>query len=162
MALWVELQSRFSFDYKNLGDDLIGRFYKYAKWCLGSPAQNGYLSDAGTAASVTFFEHLPGEKFIRDDIYKWLSKEEFLKLESVFRYHLESKEYEEFKESFMEKRTNFLQETPKIKNNFFASLRLKLNVKLKQHHVAVLHDVFFAFHAVEAFFTRGGHGTTIH
>jgi hypothetical protein len=34
MELWVELQWQFSADYKNLGDDLIGRFYKYAKWCI--------------------------------------------------------------------------------------------------------------------------------
>jgi len=31
----------------------------------------------------------------------------------------------------------------------------KLNIKLEQQHVAVFHDVFLAFHAIQTFFTRG-------
>ena len=115
MALWIELQFHFSDDYKNHGDDLIARFYKYAKWCLSSPGQDGYLSDAGTAAAVAFYEHLTEDKAIRDDIHRWLSKEEFLKLESAFRYHQEPEEYEKFKESFLEKKTQSLQQFQKFK-----------------------------------------------
>jgi hypothetical protein len=115
MALWVELQFQFSFNYKNHSDDLIGRFYKYAKWCLESPHQGEYLSDAGTAAWVSFYEDLTLENIVQDDVYRWLSKEEFLKLEGAFRYHLEPKEFGEFKESFLEKRVGFLKQIPKSK-----------------------------------------------
>jgi hypothetical protein len=115
MALWVELQCRFSLDYKDLGDDLIKRFYQYAKWCVESPGQDGYLSDVGTAASVAFYEHLAEQKAIRDDVYRWLSKEQFLKLESVFGYHQEPEEYEKFKETFLEKKAKFLKQIPKFK-----------------------------------------------
>lgn len=115
MALWVELTSRFSLEYNNLGDDLIGRFYKYAKWCLSSPGHDRYLSDAGTAAAVVFYEHLPLEKEIRNDVHRWLSKEEFLKLERFFLYHQEPEEYEEFKNEFLEKKAKFLKQIPKFK-----------------------------------------------
>ncbi|HEX3857629.1 MAG TPA: hypothetical protein VHY30_10070 [Verrucomicrobiae bacterium] len=114
MALWIELQYRFSLDYKKLGDDLIGRFYQYAKWCLESPGEGDYSSDAGTAAHVAFYEHLTDGRAIQEDIYRWLSKEEFLKLEEAFRYHLEPKEYEEFKDS-LERRAKFLKQIPKSK-----------------------------------------------
>jgi hypothetical protein len=113
--LWVELQWQFSADYKNLGDDLIGRFYKYAKWCLDSPNQGKYRSDAGTAAWCAFYEHLTDGEAIQSDVHRWLSKEDFLKLEGVFRYHLEPKEYEEFKADFLENRAKFLQQIPKSK-----------------------------------------------
>jgi hypothetical protein len=119
MALWVELQFCFSFEYKNHSDNLIGRFYKYAKWCLESSGH----SDAGTAAHVAFYEHLTDGKTIQDEIYKWLSKEEFLKLEGAFRYHLEPKEYEQLKESFMEKRATFLQKNSKIQKIDFSVSR---------------------------------------
>src|SRR5579863_6078495 len=36
------------------------------------------------------------------------------------------------------------------------------NVELEEHHVAVLDDVFLAFHAVQAFFAGGRHGTAFH
>jgi hypothetical protein len=35
----------------------------------------------------------------------------------------------------------------------------KLNVKFKQQHIAVLHDVFLAFHGVKAFFAGCADGT---
>jgi hypothetical protein len=52
---------------------------------------------------------------IQADAHRWLSKEEFLKLEGAFRYHLEPKEYEEFKADFLENRAKFLQQIPKSK-----------------------------------------------
>lgn len=115
MTLWVELWCRFSFDYKKHGNDLIGRFYKYAKWCLDSPNEGKYRSDAGTAAWCAFYEHLTDGKEIQADVHKWLSKEDFLKLEGAFRYHLEQKEYDEFKADFLERREKFIQQIPKSK-----------------------------------------------
>ena len=38
----------------------------------------------------------------------------------------------------------------------------RADVELEQQHVAVFHDVFLAFHAIEAFFARGGDGTAFH
>src|SRR5674476_1019647 len=58
--------------------------------------------------------------------------------------------------------------TPKPRSRSYLGFRaaqpseLKLHVELEQQHVAVFHDVFLAFHPVEAFFARGGDGTEFH
>jgi hypothetical protein len=43
-----------------------------------------------------------------------------------------------------------------ISVNLRSSAVQKLNIKLEQQHVAVLHDVFLAFHPIQTFFARGG------
>jgi hypothetical protein len=35
------------------------------------------------------------------------------------------------------------------------------HIELEQQHIAVLHDVFLAFHAIESFLARGGDGTAL-
>lgn len=103
MALWIELQMEFEDVYRNapLNDDLIRRFYDYARWCMQSPGENGYLSDAGTAATCAFYEHLPQHPAIRRDLHRWLTQDEFTKLRGVFLYHLSDQKFAEFEAEFL-------------------------------------------------------------
>lgn len=103
MALWIELHLKFEDSYrvKPLDEDLVRRFFEYARWCWQGPVKNGYLSDAGTAVACAFYEHLPQSDSIRRDLPRWLTRVEFFDLRDVFRYHLSELEFEDFKKSFL-------------------------------------------------------------
>jgi hypothetical protein len=102
MALWVELHSHFQEAYQtDASDDLIRRFYEYARWCRQSPGRDSELSDAGTAAVCAFYEHLPRDAAARHDLGRWLTRAEFSDLREVFRYHLSEHEFAEFEAEFL-------------------------------------------------------------
>jgi hypothetical protein len=56
MRLWIDLHLEFKDVYRAeiLDDGSVRRFYDYARWCLESPGEGRYLSDAGTAAACAF------------------------------------------------------------------------------------------------------------
>jgi hypothetical protein len=116
MAMWTELQCRFEDSYEKLGDDLIGRFYNYARWCLKSPHTQNVESDSQAAVLVSFFEHIVTHKCVREDFHRWFNNGEFVQHELVFKYLLSPKEFDEFKTSFLEKRAKYLKEIPKTKS----------------------------------------------
>ncbi len=98
MALWIELNSEFE---RVSDENLIRRFFEYARWCMQSPGQGNYLSDAGTAAVCAFYEHLPRHSGIRRELPRWLTREEFASLREAFRYHLSEQEFSEFEAEFL-------------------------------------------------------------
>ena len=103
MALWIELRLKFEDVYrvKPLDEDLIRRFFQYARWCWQSPGKDGYLSDAGTAVACAFYEHLPQSDAICRDLPRWLTRTEFGELRDVFRYHLSEPEFADFETDFL-------------------------------------------------------------
>ena len=105
MALWRELHLKFEEVYHAdiPDDDLIRRFYEYAAWCLESPGEGRYLSDAGTAVVHAFYEHLPQHGVIRRDMPRWLSREDFLGLREAFRYHLSGEQFAAFEAEFLDR-----------------------------------------------------------
>ena len=113
MALWLELHFRFEDAFAKSNEDLIGRFFAYAKWSLETPKQGEYLSDTGTAVAAAFYEHIIKNSRIRDDLHKWVSQSEFSALEGIFQYHLPPVEFQEFKRLFSERRGKFLKQIPK-------------------------------------------------
>ena len=104
MALWIELQLKFEEVYVDgyRDEDLIRRFFEYARWCIKCPGDAQYLSDAGTAAICVFYEHLPERGVIRRDLPRWITREEFDNLRETFRYHLSDREFAEFEGEFLE------------------------------------------------------------
>jgi hypothetical protein len=107
MSLWVELDSRFLEAFEARGsDDLIRRFYEYARWCRQSPGTGNHLSDAGTAAVCAFYEHLPRHPIVRRDLGRWLTRAEFNDLKEVFRSRLSEEDFAEFEVEFLEKSKN--------------------------------------------------------
>ncbi len=54
-------------------------------------------------------------------------------------------------------------ETQCLKHHRFATQENPLlHIELEQHHIAVGDDVFFSFHAVQAFGARGGDRTALY
>jgi hypothetical protein len=86
MAMWIDLECKFEDIYRapTLDDDLVRRFYDYARWCMACPGTGECLSDAGTAVAYAFLEHLPQCPAIRDDIHRWLTRDEFLGWRQAF------------------------------------------------------------------------------
>ena len=103
MALWIELHLKFEDAYRAEipTDDLVRRFFDYARWCRQSPGEGGHLSDAGTAAVCAFYEHLPKHAGIRRDLPRWLTRAEFFDLREAFRYHLSEQEFADFEAEFL-------------------------------------------------------------
>jgi hypothetical protein len=100
MALWVELKLEFTEAHIDpIDEELIGQIYDYASWCL--TAREG---DTATAAVVAFYEYLPVEPRVREQMAKWLSAEEFSGLTEVFRYFLSDEEHAAFIREFYEQR----------------------------------------------------------
>lgn len=114
MALWIELHFALERAYHAPvpDDSLIRAIYEYARWCLDTPDKSDDPSGFFTAVIVAFFEHLPTDKRVREDLHRWLTKEEFLGLEAPFRYFLEEGEFERIKTDFLEKRERFLKIVP--------------------------------------------------
>lgn len=104
MALWIELARKFERTYELPGRDdrLITRFYEYARWCLAAPNNNPQREPL-TSVIMAFFEHLPTLPAARNDLHRWLSREEFLNLEPTFCYFLDDAEFNIFKTDFMKK-----------------------------------------------------------
>ncbi len=99
MMLWIELHLELD---RLLGetprqDAVIQHLFDYAKWCLHCPGQGEYLSDAGTAAVVAFYEHLPGlERRYWRELSRWFPREDFLNLTNAYRYRLNEAQLQEF------------------------------------------------------------------
>ena len=98
-ASFVELQLKFG---RVSDDDLIRRFFEYARWCMQSPGEGRYLSDAGTAAVCAFYEHLPQHANICRELPRWLTREEFASLRGAFRHHLSEQEFSDFEAEFLD------------------------------------------------------------
>ena len=96
--LWIELSDLKieSMDESPLSDDEISNLFRYASWCLLSGDQK-----CQNAALIDFYERLPLNPRIRNDLHKHLSVEDFLGLKEIFEYNLSKEEHEKFVEEFM-------------------------------------------------------------
>jgi hypothetical protein len=105
MSLWIELMYFFEklYDAPVQDKDKIKKFYEYAEWCLLSPGRGQYSSDAGTAALLAFYEHLPKISRIREDLPNWISYNLFKQLKPVFRYHHSEKIVDSIERNYAEK-----------------------------------------------------------
>lgn len=99
MALWIELSWACQNVYRNGNDDLIRRFFDFARECWNSPN-----AELRTAVAVAFYEHLPSHAEIRQDLPRRVSRAEFTELRETFRYHLSPAEADAFEREFLEAR----------------------------------------------------------
>ena len=63
MALWIELLGECQDASRNQAEDLICRFYEFARCCWQSPS-----ADVRTAVACAFYEHLPTTPELRRDM----------------------------------------------------------------------------------------------
>ena len=83
MALWIELLSACEDATKKGDEDLIRRFYEFARWCWKSPSD-----DVRTAVACAFYEHLPTTPVLRRDMPRRFGRAAFNELQDIFRYLL--------------------------------------------------------------------------
>jgi hypothetical protein len=105
MALWIDLHYGLVRTYQKSprNDDLIGRIYEFAAWCLAQPSAPDARadSDLSTAVAVAFIENLPLDRQVCEDLHRWMSLESFQGFESLFRYHLSEEKYKQFARDFI-------------------------------------------------------------
>ena len=104
--LWLELYFALVDCYQEnpADEDLIGRIYDFASWCLARPRADDAETDISAATAVGFIEHLPLDKQVLGDLHRWVSVETFQGCESLFRYHLSDAEYRKFSSEFLSKK----------------------------------------------------------
>ena len=110
ITLWVELYNALeaAYDERPINEELIGKVYDYAAWCVNQPQDQGAgVEDPSSAAAVGLIESIPLNKHISDDLHRWLSVETFKGCEALFRYHLSDDEYRKFSDDFMSKKKQF-------------------------------------------------------
>jgi len=102
MSLCIQLHEKLvdAYSHKPLDDDRVRRIYEYARWCL-EESRNG---DVVTAIVVAYFEHLPANRDVRDDLHRWISLKMFQGLEQPFRYHLSESKWAKFRDDFNRRR----------------------------------------------------------
>lgn len=96
MALWIELSFACAKAYDKVDEDLIGRFYDFARYCWQSPN-----ADLRTAVACAFYEHLPTKPVLRRDMPRRLSRALFHELREVLCYHLSPDEAATFEQEFL-------------------------------------------------------------
>jgi hypothetical protein len=103
MALWIELLYACEEAYQKQSDDLVRRFYDFARWCWKSPS-----ADVRTAVACAFYEHLPTKPVMRRDMPRRFGRAAFAELRDVFRYHLSKDEADAFEREFLEAERKFV------------------------------------------------------
>jgi len=82
MALWIEILLAFERAFDSGDTARTGEVLRYARWCWNSSS-----SDLVNAVGCAFFEHLPEQAGMRKAIPTWFSRDEYVRLRDVFRYH---------------------------------------------------------------------------
>ena len=97
--LWVDLWLRFVDAHRSPFDAAtVKGTYEFASWCLAG-ADN---ADIATSTICHFYEHLPTEPLVRQELPRYMTREDFLGLKQVFDYHLSPAEHERFVTEFLE------------------------------------------------------------
>lgn len=108
MALWIELSLRLedACDQNKPDNDLIARIYRFAFWCLEQPRTDSAQNDLSTAVAVAFIEDIPLNPKSSADLHRRLTLEEFDGLSLLFRYHLDEKQFAEFRREFIARKNS--------------------------------------------------------
>lgn len=109
MALWSDLYLKLENAYREqpINENLIGRIYDYAAWCLQQPQTKDRESDLPDAVAIGFIEDLPRDRRVAGDLYRWLSVETFEGCKVLFRYHLSEDEYQKLHREFLSRKKDY-------------------------------------------------------
>ena len=77
-----------------LTEEAVSSLFRYASWCLLSDDQECQN------AAIGFYEDVPTNARIRNNLHNHLSVEDFLGLKALFDYHLSKEEHLRFIEEF--------------------------------------------------------------
>lgn len=99
--LWIELWFEFQKAHnvpKNI--PLVRGVYAFAGWCLTQSGNQNIQS----ATIVNFFESIPTDRQVREELSAQMSVEDFYGMEQAFRYHLTQEEYQAFVAEFLSRK----------------------------------------------------------
>ena len=99
MALWCEVHSLFEDAFRHGNNDLVGRVFQYAAWCIDTAKPQP--TDASTAAVCAFYEHLPLIAGLPEQLHRFLPRQRFLHIQHAFRYHLTEPEFVHFRDAYL-------------------------------------------------------------
>jgi hypothetical protein len=106
--LWVDLWVIFANAHRPPVDEMtIRKVYEFAGWCVAESRS----IDIATSAVCHFYEHLPTEALLRRELPKYMSRQDFLGMSEVFKYHLSPKEHAAFVREFLEQKERLLKVT---------------------------------------------------
>ncbi|HEV8366912.1 MAG TPA: hypothetical protein VGQ39_03085 [Pyrinomonadaceae bacterium] len=83
---------------QSLSDAKIASLFRFASWCLLSDDEK-----CQGAAIVNFYEMIPTNLSIRQNLTKHLSVDDFIGLQRLFEHNLSKAEHAEFVQEFMTK-----------------------------------------------------------
>ena len=98
MALWVEIVYAFDEAYSEpRNDNFIERVYRFADWSLQQPEGETAAEHLPTCVVVCFWEHIPTYEPARNDMPRWISFEDLIANQQIFRHSLSDQEFEKVK-----------------------------------------------------------------
>jgi hypothetical protein len=102
MMMWMELHLEWERAYAEHlpNDDFFRRIYKYALWGVARPQTNDASTDMPTAVTCAFYESIPLDERVIAKLHRWLTYDDCMGLESVFRYHLSEDEFQALRATF--------------------------------------------------------------
>ncbi len=89
------LSDRLEDAYRDENFELIERIKEYVFRLARAKEGHDASSDLGTIVAVSFFEHLPQSKLIRQDIGRWFSIREIVEMKEILTYHGTEEQYAE-------------------------------------------------------------------
>ncbi len=108
LALWYDLFKP-AYEKDPPDDETIARVYDYAYWSLAHRNWN-----VSTSAIISFFEKLPDDAQMRQDMPRWISQEDIDMLWFAWEYTTKQK-FADFRKEFVENKTRIDKEKQKEK-----------------------------------------------
>jgi len=92
--LWFQLRDAFAEAYEEpRNEGLIKRIYEYGDWCCSQPRGETAEDDLATCAAVCFFEHIPEIPKALDDMPRWFTRADVLKMKKLLSYQVGEEGY---------------------------------------------------------------------
>jgi hypothetical protein len=84
--VWIELWGEFENAYASANMALVANIYDYANWCYQQPRGESADDDLPTYIHVCFYEHIPTNAQALDDMPRWWSLDQVIRLKDTFSY----------------------------------------------------------------------------
>ena len=108
MRLWIEIVLSFDEAYEEpINESFIKRVYEYEEWCLEQGEGETAGEHLSTCVVTSFWEHIPTNKAVREDMTRWFTLEEVLKNQQFFGYHLSAGNFEDLVNMYSKSTLNF-------------------------------------------------------
>ena len=88
-----------------IDEDIIRGVYDFAWRAVGESRND----DISNSVAIGFFEDLPQDKRVRELLPRFMTRDQFLGMVDIFKYHLSPEEHSEFVRDFLKRRESFMR-----------------------------------------------------